>query len=801
MYFRESYTDNSKHIMPDRDRDSISPKEKDSKDYNLAMARYIYSQYVSGRSYITWDLYDSVTEYRSYALGKQSEAKYMETFYGRDDNNTSNTDQAGTRLTRKARRAAYANLNFDIQSPMPRIMDKLVGSLTDLVDRVSVDPKDKFSGAEKENLKWGTYVDGKFREQFNSLRALAALPEMEVGYTPENLEELNLYDAEGGFKLSYATVMEELVKYTFEYSDWEENVLERLIHDITTVGFAAVEDIYEPSTGKTKIGYLDAQYAGVQYTREDGYRRPDYGFYTKMVKMSDLRKMGYKEKDLRDLAEKYSNYFGYTINDDWNKTNKRKYSRYYNQYDEYVVPVFVVKWVDVEYINEKKYNNRNGKTRTRVLKDGEDLKKGDELIQTRVKVLREAHWIIDTEHVYSYGKSEYQNRDGMSEPMLPIHMVKVTGLPIVPRLIPALDLYMNSWMRLQQGISMAAMNGYAIDMEAISNLNMGGQKMSPIEVLRYWRQTGNLFFKRTDIMGRPNAVQSKPIERLEGGAGAVIQESVTTMDLAMRQVEELTGINPVAMGATPLPNQGKAVTEYSLVATNDILKVPLKQLNFLKANAARAVCLRLQHIIKSKKRGVAAYEDVVGETRLELLRIAEGHDIKYGIRTQVRPTQKDIDELKELVALSLKNGRDGKVGITEADAARFNAMINSGESLKRVAMLLHFANKRAQKEAEMRAQRAQQLDQQGAQMLNMQKAEQEARQTQLETVSDIAVENSKTRGNVIEKAVENGELSWQEAMLMLDGVPQQQQQQQAMPQQAEQPVQQGEPIADNEPVI
>jgi hypothetical protein len=259
----------------------------------------------------------------------------------------------------------------------------------------------------------------------------------------------------------------------------------------------------------------------------------------------------------------------------------------------------------------------------------------------------------------------------------------------------------------------------------------------------------------------------------------------------MKQIEDLTGFNPVAMGGSPNPDQGKAVTEYAMMGMSDVLKPVLKQVNVLKSNVARNMCLRLQHVVQTDKTAYKAYQDVVGETSLELLKISDGGDVKYGIRTHARPTQQDVAELKQMIGLSLKNGRDGKVGITEADAVRFNAMINSGASLKRVALLLDFANQKAQEEAEARAVRAQQLDQQGAQQLAAMKSQQEQQQTALETQSDIAKTNSEAVADLINKAYDKGELNFQEALVRLQPqMAQQPQQQQPMPQQQQE--QQGE---------
>jgi hypothetical protein len=123
----------------------------------------------------------------------------------------------------------------------------------------------------------------------------------------------------------------------------------------------------------------------------------------------------------------------------------------------------------------------------------------------------------------------------------------------------------------------------------------------------------------------------------------------------------------------------------------------------------------------------------------------------------------------EMIALSLKNGRDGKVGITEADAVRFNAMINSGASLKRVALLLDFANKKAKEEAEAKEMRMIQINAQQqayTAQVNSQGREQEQ---QIKTQSEIEVQNAKTKGSILEKAFEKGEVKWDQALYLISG--------------------------------
>lgn len=774
IFNREEYA-KSGVVMPDRDNKKI----KKDRAYYLQVSKYIYSEFCRGATLITTDYYNGVRERRAYALGAQDSSKYQDMFFGKESNN--NTLEAIVEGNRGARRKAYANLNFEIQSPMPRVMDGVVNKLVELVNRVSVDATDAYSGAERENAKWGAFVDGKYKQEFGALKALAALPQEDQGYTPRSIEELNLYEAEGGFKLTYEEVMERLLKFSFDQSYWEENIIERIISDLVVNGFACAVDVYDKHAGLVKAKYVDCEYAGVQYTKQDSNNNPDFGFYVDMVKISELRRKGIKDENLEEMCKIFSAQFGNPSMDDWNKQNKQSGTKDYTQLDKWVVPVFVTYFKDIEYKSEKKYNNRQGKYRTKDVPNDYKPKQGEEIIDTRLMVVSEAHWVIGTEYVYDYGKAEFQARDGFAEPVLPIHMVQVTGRPIVSRLIPSLDQYMNAWMRLQQGINMAAMNGYAINMDAVSNLSLGGKKLDPREVIRIWRQTGTLFFKPTDVAGRMNAGMTyRPIEQLPGGAGAVIVESVQMMDIAMKQIEELTGINPVSMGVQPEPNQGKAVTEYAIMGTNDVLKGVLRKANIIKSDTARNMCLRIQRVVQSDKRAFNAYKDVVGETSLEVIKIANGHDVKYGIRTHARPTESEVRAIDEMLGLSLKNGRDGKVGITEADYIRFKSMMASGASLKRIALLLDFANQKAQQEAEARSQRAQQLDQQGAQQLDAQKAQNEMRSLMMKAQAEIAVENVKGRNDVLVKAVGDGMMSAQQALYIIQGS---QAPQQAPPQQ------------------
>ena len=183
----------------------------------------------------------------------------------------------------------------------------------------------------------------------------------------------------------------------------------------------------------------------------------------------------------------------------------------------------------------------------------------------------------------------------------------------------------------------------------------------------------------------------------------------------------------------------------------------------------------------------------MGDTRLELLRIAEGHDVTYGIVTKVRPTEEEQRYLQEMISLSLKNGRDGKVGITEADAIKFFSMIKSGRSLKRVALLLDFANKKAQEEAEARAMRSQQAEAEKNNQYAQIQAEIKKEELFMQTQSEMAKARATGHKDLILKAYEKGDVAYEPAMAMfMPQSPQNSGGKTPQSPQEQQPVQQGE---------
>lgn len=794
FYNQDKYSGQN-FLMPSRE--TVSTEDKRKPAYSKEVAQSVYSEFVKGKTWVSLGEYSTIAKNRGYSQGKQDDSRYRDSFLGKESKGIS---LGGDNASSREKRKAYANIDYTVMSPAPRIRSKIIGMLGDLVHRVSLDAIDSQSGAERESLKWGSYAEKRYGQKLNMLRGFAGIPQEKLGYIPDNVEELELFSAEDGFKLPYEAAMEDLLKFTFDISNWEEVVQDRVIGDLFENGFAIVKDRYDEATGKVKAVYCDIQNAGVQFTKQDEYDNADYGYDVEFRKISDVRQLvgADKEQQLFGLAKKFKGYYG-NNDDDWSNDDYNQYrSKYGYQYDDYTVPVFNVAWKDVEYDEDVIHTNKYGAKRS-FPREKKRLGKRDELVRTRRKTLYQCSWVIDTDIMLTYGVAPNQARDGLSNPALPYHCVKLPTAPIIPQIIPALDQFMFGWIKFQQGISMATPNGYSIDIGSISNFNLAGKKANPLEVIKMWRQTGILFRKDTNVLGKITTAGSSII-KMEGGAGRIFDESLQSMNQAMILIEQVTGINPVSLGASPSADAGKAVTEYSIAGTNDILKSMVKRTNILKSNLAKGLCLRLQFVVQNDKRARKGYEGVIGNDRLELLKIAEGNEVQYGIRTHARPDGQEKQGLIDAISMSLKNGRDGKVGITEADAVRFMSMVwNGTTSLKRIALMLAYANKKAKEEAEAAANRANELNSQLG--IQAQQATSQMKQQEMATdvQSQIAKDNNKAKLEAGLEAMKSGGMSYDEYAFKVLGIgqqPQHPQQPQAQPQ--ESALEEGTPIAEEE---
>ena len=715
---------------------SVSPKLKSEPDYCRRWAESIYSTHIRGKSGLPYNELYNWQQQRLYGRGLQDKGQYRSIVLTEDIGSTDAdfSDISGTsRNTLEERRKGWKNINDDIVSVAPKIKDVFHGMFDNQDFEISADTIDLNSGAVKDRAKFGLLAQTLFKGEFARLRAIGGIPEEQQEFVPRNITDLEMYETSGGFKQQIAKSMEKLLKHTFEISDWDHTLKKKLLDDVLDIGYIALQEDYDADTHKTKAKYVDPATMTIQYSKEDNYEDADWvGYYTTYT-ISQLEQKGFSRTELNKLAYDHSYKLGNPSQDDWQEYNRfDTLGGYY--YDFYKVPVYEVEWIDSNTSKYLKYQNQAGKERYKEVDFESEQKQYSKkkLIANSTRIVYKCKWIIGTKKVFDYGIAHDQIRPLPSKPVLSYRVVKVTENPIMKRLKPIFDKMQLAWLRYQNALIMSAGGGWAVNVRLLNNITLGGKKLSFKEVFQMMRNNNILFYSDTPVHGRYEGGGVNPVTPLPSMLKDEISSAIAEFEYSMKQVEHLTGLTPVALGGTPEERAGKATTELSFAATQNVMRPIMSNIMILKQRIAESAMLHSQMLIRNNKKSEKAYADVIGEMDVLALKSATYEGTRYGIKLRAKPTEQEWAEINALVQEAISLGRDGVKSMEIDDALMLQEYRSSGMNMSEIRMTLSYKIRKYQEEAQQRALQTQQQQQQAAAQLQDQKGQQVAQDKQVD---------------------------------------------------------------------
>ena len=214
------------------------------------------------------------------------------------------------------------NVFWDIVSPANKIRNMIQGVFDDIDHDVIADAIDADSGAEEEDRKWKLWATTRtfIRRNLDMLRAQAGIPTEEPEFIPETIDELEMYEAAGGFKQAYAMSLEKLIRHTDDVSDWSE-LKRKIIDDMIDLNICSIKADYSDDEKKVKWRYVDPQDLVMQYSKYEDFRDAEYAGEFKDINISELRrslmKEGLSEEQIADIAVKNAGYNGNPNKAEW----------------------------------------------------------------------------------------------------------------------------------------------------------------------------------------------------------------------------------------------------------------------------------------------------------------------------------------------------------------------------------------------------------------------------------------------------------------------------------------------------
>lgn len=702
--------------------DDIDPKEKRDQ-WCVKWAEAIWSLFIRKGAFNNVDMINELRWFRMYGAGAQPKNLYQD-------------------IVLEGDREGWVSTNWEIFSPMSKYKRVIYGRFEDQDYDYTANAIDPVSSDEKEMAAWKVWYDSKFGKHERELKQMLGLPEAEEGvrYIAESLEELNMVKGMGGFKIPIEAEAEILLEATDFVSD-AKTLQRKLINDMIDFNKMAMRDYYDPISGLCKYEYMDWENIIVDYSREHDFKDIRFWGYLKFATINEVRlkKPDLSEDDLIQLMKPWLGYYG-NLNSEM--LGRYQMAGYKDENGNYVynnlrVPIFICEWLstDTKYKtmkNGRMYDQEWGKIKNT------DKKKTKKFMGNNVY---SCEWIVGSKVVMEDGISLNTSRQNKKEPRMSFHGVSLPGKSIVETIIPNLDQIQLTKLKLENALAVAKPRGLIIEVNSLSNIDLGDGDMEPLELIKLARQTGDVLYKATTHAGNYNN-SGRPIDISEGGLGSFLAECVNLFELNFNFISELSGIDRRSAASPTSGAETATASKLATAATNDALKPLWNSYIMIKEWAGQSVLPRIQNAIVKHPDAADAYKGIIGTMGVELVKFSERLGIaSLGIKVEIKPNEQQKADMRMAATEALKPGKDGE-NISMADWLMLTNLIDRGRIKQAQAILAYRLN--VSREQAIRMQRENmQLNAQNAQQVEAMKAQKELAKIKAEEEKEIRVEAAK----------------------------------------------------------
>lgn len=612
-------------------QDNINPKLKQEADYAKKWCEAAYSLHVRDQGGVRSSKIRDISLLRLYAQGRQPMDKYLDLLCPKD--------QHGKRKT-------FLDISLDPLSIIPKFRSLVIGKFIKMHHEIEASAVDEKSGGEKRNMRnklWARSIIEKQLAPFKELMSSGVeLPQPEK-IIPKSIEELDMLESTGSFKLKWEIGMEKLLRDSFYISDWD-NIKYRVYEDIFDVAMLATRDYTCKVSGKAKTDYVDIQRLVCRHSNNKKFDNIDYAGEILDVTPNDMRVMAGEDLP-QEAIEKIISQNNNDYQIDYSFTNVEDF---YNNQGNIPTKVLHLTWKSLDTIKQEKIKGKNGETYVNsVGYEFEKKKDEQEIIKGQVQMVYSAYWAIGTDYVWDYGHEEDIIRPTPKSVKLPYNIYKISDKSVLELMIPSEDNFQLAWLKLQNEMAKASPAGIAVDVGVLQNVYNGANKLEPLDILKIRKEGGDLIFKSTTHHNQiisPNS--ARPIFELNGTGEADMQKWIAIMDFNINKIRDLSGLNELIDSSTPPPNTLVGTAEIAAEGTNNVLYPMYHAYKTVKEGTAANLAYRIQSIIRY--RDYEPYKNVIGNSLMNIFK--QGSPIaasSYGIMLRLKPSAKEKQAMVE----------------------------------------------------------------------------------------------------------------------------------------------------------
>jgi hypothetical protein len=354
-----------------------------------------------------------------------------------------------------------------------------------------------------------------------------------------------------------------------------------------------------------------------------------------------------------------------------------------------------------------------------------------------------AKWVIGTDIIFDYGLQYDQHYDQENRPRSSYSCYRIGEKSMISQCITTADDIQLAILKLRAAMAESKPAGVMIEFGSLKEISMGGEKMDPFDVLKIYRDRGDLLFRYAiQQNGMPMQGGIPPIQELRGGIGPYLQELITILDWNINMIREITGINAITDASTPSPGALVGVSQIAEQATSNVLRPLLAGYRSVKQRCFWNICQRWQLAGKFYPQSIP-YAQEEGSAAIEIIKV--GSDLYapvFDVYVDMPIKDQDRQMLEQACLASMQAAKTGSIGITMSDYIYIKELANMN-NMRAAWVYLSYREQQMQQQRDATAAQMQQMNAQQAQ-------EQEALKAQMQMQMTAAVKEMELRNVTME---------------------------------------------------
>jgi len=536
----------------------------------------------------------------------------------------------------------WTGMNWAFTPIAPKFVNVIKdGFPTDLFE---IQAKAVDTRSQKERKKYREKLENDMlAADFDRQLSLATGTDYTNSYVPESKEEIDIH-MQLKYKQPREIASEIIVNKLLQYNNWDET-RNRITEDLITDGI-----------GITKI-IPDNDY-GIIIDRVD----PKNFIYSYDTKSSRTKKGAFYFGEIKKYTpEEILRLSKGKITPEDLRPNSSSYNETIDENELIPVLYFCFKTT----INEtyKKKRNKLIRKESNFQLPPENQK--SKVVKGSYEVWFEGYYIVGTERIWGYRIMDNMIRPPhkMTKVLSPYIVYELSVPSIISNIMPFCEDAHIAVLKLRHLILSAKPKGHIIDIDALTDIDLGGGVMKPAEVIKIYDQTGKLLVSSRGF-DETSRDYNQIIRDINTSLGTDLGQLINVYNNAINMCYEVSGLNRVRDGSAPLNGALVGTQQLALSMSNTATKHIMNGiLNMEKEIAETALIRSQQQTMYGDRFADEIMETFEDQDKSVNEAFTHAHNHRFDVMINVAPDQEE----RQLMEVNINNAlQSGQILLSDA---------------------------------------------------------------------------------------------------------------------------------------